>query len=92
MIRTCDRLVEHQEKCCLFSDFQYGFRSYRSTADLLTFVFDRIARAFNKSGATRTVALDLFKAFDGVWHTGLLHKRNPWNFGSDIWHYFVFPW
>ena len=28
-----------------FSDFQYGFRSSRSTADLLTVVSDRIARA-----------------------------------------------
>ena len=45
-------IVDHLEKCGLFSDFQYGFRSSRSTADLLTFVSDRIARAFNKSGAT----------------------------------------
>ena len=36
-----------------FSDFQYGFRSSRSTADLLTIVFDRIARAFNRCGATQ---------------------------------------
>ena len=57
-----------------FSDFQYGFRSSRSTADLLTVVSDRIARAFNRCGATRTVALDISKAFDRVWHAGLLHK------------------
>ena len=35
---------------------------------------DRIARAFNRSGATRKVALDIFKAFNRVWHAGLLHK------------------
>ena len=29
----------------LFSDFQYGFRSSGSTADLLTVVSNRIARA-----------------------------------------------
>ena len=45
-------IVDHLEKCGLFSDFQYGFRSSRSTADLLTVVSDRIARAFNRSGAT----------------------------------------
>ena len=28
-------IVDHLEKCGLFSDFQYGFRSSRSTADLL---------------------------------------------------------
>ena len=44
------RVVDHLEKCGLFSDFQYGFRSSRSNANLLTVVSDRIARAFNRSG------------------------------------------
>ena len=44
------RIVDHLEKCGLFSDFQHGFRSSRSTTDLLTVVSDRIARAFNMSG------------------------------------------
>ena len=61
-----NRIVDHIEKCGLFSDFQYGFRSSRSTADLLTVVSDRIAKAFNKSGATGAVALDISKAFDRV--------------------------
>ena len=54
------------EKSGLFSDFQYGFRSSQSTADLVTVVSDRIARAFNRSGATQTVGLDIAKAFDRV--------------------------
>ena len=54
-----NRIVDHLGKCGLFSDFQYGFRSSRSTADLLTVVSDRIASAFNRSGATRAVALDI---------------------------------
>ena len=69
-----NRIVDHLEKCGPFSDFRYGFRSSRSTADLLTVASDRIAWAFNKSGSTRAVALDISKAFDRVWHTGLLHK------------------
>ena len=47
-----NRIVNHLEKCGLFSDFQYGFRSSRKTADLLTVASDRIARAFNRSGVT----------------------------------------
>ena len=47
-----NRIVDHLEKCVIFSDFQYGFRSSRSIADLFTVVSDRIARAFNRSGAT----------------------------------------
>ena len=79
-----NRIVDHLEKCGLFSDFQYGFRSSRSTADLLTAVSDRIARAFKTSGATRAVALDISKAFDRVWHAGLLHKRKSFGISGQI--------
>ena len=61
-----NRIVDHLQKCDLFSDFQYGFRSSRSTADLLTVVSDRIPRVFNRSGATRAVAFDISKAFGRV--------------------------
>ena len=64
--RANNIIVDHQEECGLFSDFQYSFRSSRSTADLLTAVSHRIARAFNRSGATRAVALDISKTFDRV--------------------------
>ena len=43
-----NRIIDYLEKCGLFSDFQYGFRSSHSTADLLTVESDKIARAFNK--------------------------------------------
>ena len=79
-----NRIVDHLEKCGLFCDFQYGFRSCRSTADLLTVVSDRIARDFNRSGATRRVALDISKAFDRVWHAGLLHKLKSYGISGQI--------
>ena len=79
-----NRIADHLEKCCLFSDFQYGFRYSWSTADLLTDVSDRIARSFNRSGATRAVALDISKAFDRVWHAGLLHKLKSYGISSHI--------
>ena len=78
------RIVDHLEKCGLFTDFQYGFRSSQSIADLLTVVSDRIARAFNRSGATRAVALDISKAFDRVWHAGLLHKLKSYGISGQI--------
>ena len=79
-----NRTVDHLEKCGLFSNFQYGFRSSRSTADLLTVVSDRIARAFNRSGASRAVALGISKAFERVWHAGLLHKRQSYGISGQI--------
>ena len=56
-------IFNHLEKSGLFSDLQYGFRSSRSTVDLLTVVSDRIARAVNRSGATQAAELDTSKAF-----------------------------
>ena len=79
-----NRIVDHLEKCGLFSNFQYGFRCSLSTADLLTVVSDRIARAFNRSGATRAVALDISKAFDRVWHAGLYHKLKSYGISGQI--------
>ena len=74
------RIANHLEKCDLFPDLQYGFRSSQSTADLLTVMSDKITRAFNKSGATRAVALDISKAFNRVWHAVLLPKLKSKNF------------
>ena len=79
-----NRIVDHLENCGLFSDFQYHFRSSRSTADLLTVVSNRIARTFNRSGATQAVALDIYKASDRVWQAGLLHKLESYGISGQI--------
>ena len=79
-----NKIVDQLGKCGLFSDFQYGFRSSRSTADLLTVVSDRIARAFNRSGATPAVALDISKAFGRVWQAGLLQKLKSCGISCQI--------
>ena len=45
---------------------------------------DRIARAFNRCGATSAVAHDIYKAFDRVWHTVLLHKLKCFGIPGQI--------
>ena len=74
-------IVDHLGKCGLFSDFQNGFRSSRSTADFLTVVSDRTVRAFNRSGATSAMALDISKDFE---HGGLLHKLRSWGISGQM--------
>ena len=63
---------------------QISFRSSQSNADLLTVVSDIIGRTFNRSGATRAVALDTFKAFDRVCHVRLLHKLKSKGISGQI--------
>ena len=45
-----NRILDHLEKCGLFYDFQFGFRSSQSIANLLTVVSDRIARVLTGLG------------------------------------------
>ena len=47
-------------------------------------VSDKIAKAFNRSGAARAVALNISKAFDRVWHAGLLHKLKSYGISGQI--------
>ena len=82
--KLVNRIVGYLEKCDLFPDFQCDFRSSQSTTDLLTVVSDRIARAFNRSKATRPVALDISKAFDRVWQAGLLYKLKSYGISGQI--------
>ena len=82
-----NRRVDRLEKNGLFSNFQYGFRHSQSTADLLTVLYDRFARAFNRSGATRVVPLDISKAFNrvwDVWDAGLLHKLKSYGISGQV--------
>ena len=79
-----NRIADPLEKSGRFSDIQYGFRSSRLTADLLTVISDRITRAFNRSGATRAVARDISKEFDNVSYAVLLHKRKSYRISGQI--------
>ena len=69
-----NRIVDHLEKCGLFSDLQYGFKSSLSTVDLLTVISDRFVWAFNRSMTDQAVAVDISKILDRFCHAGLLHK------------------
>ena len=40
--------------------------------------------AFDRSGATQAVVHDISKAFDRVWHDGLLHKLKSYGFSGHI--------
>ncbi|XP_047994512.1 uncharacterized protein LOC125232773 [Leguminivora glycinivorella] len=55
-------------------DEQFGFRPEHSTTLQLARVLHQAAAAFNKKEHTVAVFLDMEKAFDRVWHPGLLYK------------------
>ena len=78
------QIMIHLSQTNLLSDVQYGFRSARSTADVLTVITDRISGALDKSCDARAIALDISKAFDKVWHKGLLHKISSYGISGRV--------
>ena len=54
--------------------FQSGFRPRDSTVNQLVFIVHKIYEALQAGKEVRMVFLDISKAFDKVWHKGLLHR------------------
>ena len=58
----------------VLTDFQSGFQHGRSTTTQLLEVYHTFCQALDKEKEVRVIFLDISKAFDKVWHKGLLHK------------------
>ena len=54
------------------------------TVAILMIVFDRNARAFNRSEITQAVPLDISKAIDKIWHAGLLNKLETYEISGRV--------
>ena len=72
----CDTLYEHLTANELLNPNQSGFRPNDSTINQLLSIVHTIFSAFdcNPPLDVRSVYLDISKAFDRVWHEGLIYK------------------
>ena len=69
-----EHLLSFLEKNHLLSKHQFGFLPHRSTVMQLIYVADTWTTALDRGKQPSAVFMDFKKAFDRVWHTGLLHK------------------
>ena len=71
-----DSLYSHLVSCDLLNPKQSGFRPGDSTVNQLISITHTIFKAFdcNPPLDVRSVYLDISKAFDRVWHEGLIYK------------------
>ena len=63
-------LVEHQ----LISPHQSGFTSGDSAVNQLLLIYDNLISAYDARTTTQSIFFDISKAFDRVWHKGLIQK------------------
>lgn len=64
----------------LIPDIQHGFRKAHATTHQLLRLVEAFTIAYNKKETTGAIFLDVEKAFDTVWHAGLLSKLFTLNF------------
>ena len=69
-----NQLYDYLENHNLLSQYQFGFRKNRSTAQAVAYYTDCIRKQMDKGKLTGSLYLDLRKAFDTVNHGKLLSK------------------
>ena len=71
-----DQVYSYLNKNKLISSNQSGFRPGDSTIYQLISITSKIYESFENYDETRALFLDISKAFDKVWHEGLIYKLN----------------
>ena len=78
------RLYEHCVSNNLLTDKNSGFKRCDSTVNQLVFITNKINEALDKKSDACLVFLDISKAFDKVWHRGLLHKLRQFGMSNVL--------
>jgi len=68
----------------LLSNHQSGFRPNDSTVNQLAYLYHTFCKALDNKKEVRLVFCDVSKAFDKVWHDGLLYKLNKIGISGNL--------
>ena len=72
----------------LISIYQSGFLPNSSTVTQLTELYHKFCEAVSNGKEIRIVFLDISKAFDRVWHKGLIFKLQKWGISGKLLEWF----
>lgn len=75
-----NKLEQFTESHHIIPDTQFGFRKHMSTVHQLARVTKHIQTAQHQHKSTGLVTLDIEKAFDSIWHDGLIHKLHSYHY------------
>ena len=79
-----NRLQKFLEDRNLLANSQSGFRNFRRTSDNLFFLTQKVKEAFNRGNKICSLFFDIAKAFDRVWHDGLIYKMSKMGVPKEI--------
>lgn len=87
--KILERIIVHRlnafvEAKNLLPDFQFGFRSGHSTTHQAVRIKQFVAAEKSRKKSTGMVLLDIEKAFDSIWHDGLIFKLIDMKFPSYL--------
>jgi hypothetical protein len=77
-------LKKHTDEKGLLNASQFGFRARHSTTLQLMRVTDQVTLNFNNKMFTAAVFLDIEKAVDTTWHSGLLDMMSKFEFSTSL--------
>ena len=77
-------ISEYPEEYAIISEYQSGFKPTDSIINQLAYLCNEFAKAVDASKEIKVVFLDISKAFDRVWHKGLLAKLRAIGFSENI--------
>ena len=71
---VCKHLYNHFLENDILKPLQSGFIPGDSTVNQLLFLYNAFCKALDAGKEVRVIFCDISKAFDRVWHAGLIHK------------------
>ncbi len=74
----CDRIEDWMHKNKIIVNYQSGFRRNHQTRDHIMRVIQNGLSSFNRKEKLGAIFIDIEKAFDSVWHDGLLSKLDDY--------------
>ena len=81
-------MYNHFRDNFLISLLQSGFLPGSSTITQLLKLYNKFCTAVSQNKEIQIVFLDISKAFDRVWHQGLIFKLKKWGIGGSLLRWF----